>query len=95
MTQGQLDPATALLPDANATSRNIVHIYNTTFVANGIDDAQSSVLIVAPNFMGSLIGAGTNGEALQPDFGNVDFKAYNIDFENRAVRCQRPGEVYQ
>ncbi len=50
-----------------------------------MDDAQSSVLLVAPSFNASLIGAGTNGAPLQPLFGNVDFKAYSIDFENRAV----------
>jgi len=50
-----------------------------------MDDAQSSVLLVAPSFNASLIGAGTNGAPLQPLFGNVDFKAYNIDFENRAA----------
>jgi hypothetical protein len=30
-------------------------------------------------------GAGPTGAPLQPLFGNVDFKAYNIDFQNRAV----------
>lgn len=51
-----------------------------------MDDADSAVLLVAPSYNASLIGAGTNGAPLQPLFGNVDFKAYNIDFENRAVR---------
>jgi len=50
-----------------------------------MDDAQSAVLTVAPNFNASLIGAGPNGAPLQPSFGNVDFKVYNVDFENRAV----------
>ena len=50
-----------------------------------MDDAQSAVLLVAPLFNASLIGAGPTGAPLQPLFGNVDFKAYNIDFENRAV----------
>jgi len=52
---------------------------------NGMDDAQSSVLLVAPSFNASLIGAGTDGAPLQPLFGNTDFKAYNIDFQNRAA----------
>lgn len=52
---------------------------------NGIDDAQSAMLLVAPSFNASLIGAGPTGAPLQPLFGNVDFKAYNIDFQNRAV----------
>ena len=51
----------------------------------GMDDATSAVLLVAPNLNASLIGAGPTGAPLQPEFGNVDFKAYNIDFENRAV----------
>jgi hypothetical protein len=49
------------------------------------DDAQTAVLLVAPNYNGSLIGAGPTGAPLQPTFGNIDFKAYNIAFENRAV----------
>lgn len=51
----------------------------------GIDDAQSAVLTVSPSFNASLIGAGPTGAPLQPLFGNTDFKAYNIDFQNRAV----------
>jgi hypothetical protein len=51
----------------------------------GQDDASSAVLTVAPNLAGALIGAGPTGAPLQPVFGNVDFKAYNIDFQNRAV----------
>lgn len=50
-----------------------------------MDDAQSAVLLVAPSFNASLIGAGPTGAPLQPLFGNIDFKAYNIDFQNRAV----------
>lgn len=50
-----------------------------------MDDAQSAVLTVAPSFPAALIGAGPTGAPLQPLFGNVDFKAYNIDFQNRAV----------
>lgn len=73
-------------PSGNASTRNLVHIWNNVFVQNGIDDAQSAMLIVAPSFNASLIGAGPTGAPLQPLFGNVDFKAYNIDFENRAVR---------
>jgi hypothetical protein len=52
----------------------------------GEDDAASAVLTVAPNGAGGLIGAGPTGAPLQPVFGNTDFKAYNIDFQNRAVR---------
>ncbi|KAI0770383.1 pectin lyase-like protein [Fomes fomentarius] len=82
---GQLDPATAFDPAGNASTRNLVHIWDNKFVQTGMDDAQSAVLLVAPSFNASLIGAGPTGAPLQPLFGNVDFKAYNIDFENRAA----------
>lgn len=52
-----------------------------------MDDAQSAVLIVAPSFNASLIGAGPTGAPLQPLSGNSDFRAYNIDWANRAVGC--------
>lgn len=51
-----------------------------------MDDAESAVLIVAPSFNASLIGAGPTGAPLQPLKGNSDFRAYNIDWANRAVR---------
>ncbi|KAH9850232.1 carbohydrate esterase family 8 protein [Lenzites betulinus] len=82
---GQLDPSTAFDPNGNASTRNLVHIWNDQFVHTGMDDAQSAVLLVAPSFNASLIGAGPTGAPLQPLFGNTDFKAYNIDFENRAA----------
>jgi hypothetical protein len=65
--------------------QNLVKIWNNQFVQTGFDDATSAVLLVAPSFNASLIGAGPTGAPLQPLFGNVDFRAYNIDFENRAV----------
>lgn len=82
---GQLDPRTAFDLAGNASTRNLVQIWNNVFVENGIDDAQSAVLTVAPSFNASLIGAGPTGAPLQPLFGNIDFKAYNIDFQNRAA----------
>ncbi|EJF60997.1 pectin lyase-like protein [Dichomitus squalens LYAD-421 SS1] len=82
---GELDRSTAFDPAGNASTRNLVHIWNNQFVQTGMDDAQSAVLLVAPSFNASLIGAGPTGAPLQPLFGNVDFKAYNIDFENRAA----------
>ncbi|EGN98154.1 carbohydrate esterase family 8 protein [Serpula lacrymans var. lacrymans S7.3] len=82
---GQLDASTAFDPAGNASSRNLVQIWNNKYVLTGMDDAQSAVLTVAPSFNASLIGAGTNGAPLQPLFGNTDFKAYNIDFENQAA----------
>lgn len=64
---------------------NLVQVWDNKFVQTGMDDAQSAVLNVAPSFNASLIGAGPTGAPLQPLFGNTDFKAYNIDFQNRAV----------
>ncbi|KAI0629825.1 carbohydrate esterase family 8 protein [Trametes polyzona] len=82
---GQLDPRSAFDPAGNASTRNLVHIWDNKYVHTGMDDAESAVLLVAPSFNASLIGAGPTGAPLQPLFGNVDFKAYNIDFENRAA----------
>ncbi|KAF8895115.1 pectin lyase fold/virulence factor [Infundibulicybe gibba] len=84
---GQL-PASSATPVrsfANPSAPNLVQIWDNKFVAAGMDDAQSAVLLVAPSFNGSLIGAGPTGAPLQPLFGNQDFKAYNIDFQNRAA----------
>ncbi|KAF8073470.1 carbohydrate esterase family 8 protein [Lyophyllum atratum] len=64
---------------------NLVHIFDTNFVQTGMDDAQSAVLIVAPSFNASLIGAGPTGAPLQPLSGSSDFRAYNIDWANRAA----------
>ncbi|KAG7088759.1 hypothetical protein E1B28_012725 [Marasmius oreades] len=69
----------------NASIKNLVQIFDTRFVQSGLDDASSAVLTVAPNGAGALIGAGPTGAPLQPKFGNVNFKAYNIDFQNRAA----------
>ncbi|CAK5269838.1 unnamed protein product [Mycena citricolor] len=86
---GQL-PASAVLaakPFANASSPdlNLVQVFGSVFDKTGQDDETTAVLVVAPNLASSLIGAGTDGAPLQPSFGNVDFKAYNIDFQNRAA----------
>ncbi|KAF5315294.1 hypothetical protein D9619_007383 [Psilocybe cf. subviscida] len=71
-------------PSVSPFKQNLVKIWDNKFV-NGSDDATSAVLLVAPSFDASLIGAGPTGAPLQPLFGNTDFKAYNIDFENRAA----------
>ncbi|KZT58055.1 carbohydrate esterase family 8 protein [Calocera cornea HHB12733] len=66
----------------------LVTIWDDQFVTEpppAQDDAQTAVLIVAPTFNASLIGMGTVGFPLQPEFGNVDFKAYHIDFSNLAA----------
>ncbi|RDB16013.1 putative pectinesterase/pectinesterase inhibitor 7 [Hypsizygus marmoreus] len=64
---------------------NLVQNFDNIFVQPGMDDAQSAVLIVAPSFNASLIGAGPTGAPYQSLFGNSDFKAYNIDWANRAA----------
>lgn len=69
---------------------NQVHVWNSSFInqttqAVGEDNADAMVLTVSPNRNASLIGAGPAGAPLQPEFGNVDFRVYNVDFANRAV----------
>ncbi|KAF8828487.1 hypothetical protein HHX47_DHR3000306 [Lentinula edodes] len=85
---GQLPASYAIVPIstpfANASQPNLVQIFNTVFVENGIDDAATAVLTVAPNGAAALIGAGTTGAPTQGAFGNVDFKMYNVDIQNRA-----------
>lgn len=66
-----MDPATAFEPFGNASQRNLVQIWNNIYVENGLTDEETATLTVAP----------PSGQS----FGNTDFKAYNIDFENRAV----------
>ncbi|KAF9468737.1 pectin lyase fold/virulence factor [Collybia nuda] len=90
---GQL-PASALnslsrpqfpLDSSPSPISNLVHVFNTEFVKTPMDDAESAVLIVAPSFNASLIGAGPTGAPLQSLKGNSDFRAYNIDWANRAA----------
>ncbi|KAI9462267.1 carbohydrate esterase family 8 protein [Boletus coccyginus] len=69
---GQLDPDTAFIRDGNATQRNLVHIWNNLYAGTtGLTDDETATLILSPS--------------LGHHFGNVDFRAYNIDFENRAA----------
>ncbi|KAJ8691848.1 hypothetical protein PTI98_011374 [Pleurotus ostreatus] len=80
--------AEASLPStrtANISESNLVQIWDNKFVVPGMDDADSAVLSVAPSRDAALIGAGPTGAPLQPLSGNADFKAYNIDFQNRAA----------
>ncbi|KAF8817161.1 carbohydrate esterase family 8 protein [Phlegmacium glaucopus] len=62
-------------PFANASEvplkQNLVKVWNNKFVQNGTSNAQTAVLLITPSPHAS--------------FGTVDFKAYNIDFENRAA----------
>lgn len=75
-------------PFANASWTNRVQVWDNKYIiaGAGMDNADTVVLTVAPNRAGALIGAGPTGAPLQPLLGNRDFKAYNIDFSNRAVR---------
>ena len=57
----------------------------TSFPFIGQDNADAVVLTVSPNRAASLIGVGPAGAPLQPEFGNVDFRLYNIDVANRAT----------
>ncbi|KAJ7282486.1 pectin lyase-like protein [Mycena rebaudengoi] len=75
-------------------AHNLVTIFNTTFInqttqiASLQDNADSAVLTVAPNKYAAWTGAGYYGGTPVPiplDFGCTDFKAYNINFENRAA----------
>ncbi|KAG2040405.1 carbohydrate esterase family 8 protein [Suillus americanus] len=68
---GQLDPDTARDPAGNASQRNLVHIWNNLYVHGGLTDEETATLTVAR----------PSGQ----QFGNTDFKAYNINFENRAA----------
>ncbi|KAF9265315.1 pectin lyase-like protein [Marasmius fiardii PR-910] len=74
-------------PFANGSRKNLVQIFDTRYTTMGKDFAASAVLTVAPNGAAALIGDSEDpaGARLQPDFGNVDFKAYNIDFRNLAA----------
>ncbi|KAL4923507.1 putative pectin methylesterase [Aspergillus undulatus] len=49
-----------------------------------VDNVFSSVLTVAPTLYASYTGSGPTGYPVPEDtpFGNVDFRAYNIDFTN-------------
>ncbi|KAG2131809.1 carbohydrate esterase family 8 protein [Suillus clintonianus] len=69
---GQLDPSTAYEAAGNASQRNLVHIWNNLYVKSGVTDEETATFTVAP-------ASGQN-------FGNTDFRAYNIDFENRAAK---------
>ncbi|KAG1743206.1 carbohydrate esterase family 8 protein [Suillus paluster] len=68
---GQLDPDTAYDSAGNASQRNLVHIWNNLYVHDGLTDEETATLTVAA----------TSGQS----FGNTNFRAYNIDFENRAA----------
>ncbi|KAJ5780385.1 hypothetical protein N7457_005545 [Penicillium paradoxum] len=57
---------------------------NQDNTGQSLDNVYSSVLVVAPTLESSLTGSGPTGHAVPADtrFGNGDFRAYNIDFDN-------------
>jgi pectinesterase len=69
-------------------TRNRVRIIwaaaNKDNTGQSVDNVYSSVLVVAPTLESSLTGSGTTGYAVPADtpFGNTNFRAYNIDFDN-------------
>ncbi|KAK7031523.1 pectin lyase-like protein [Favolaschia claudopus] len=74
-------------------AHNLITIFNTIYInqttqnASTEDNADSAVLTVAPNKYAAWTGAGYYGGTPVPipnDFGCTDFKAYNVNFENRA-----------
>lgn len=69
-------------------SRNTVNIIWRNATGAGanstLDNAYTSTLTVAPTFNSSLTGSGPTGNPVPADtpFGNVDFRAYNLNFIN-------------
>ncbi|ORY64824.1 pectinesterase [Pseudomassariella vexata] len=57
---------------------------NTDSTGQLMDNANTSVLTVAPTWNASLTGSGPTGFPVPADtpFGSSDFRAYNIDFRN-------------
>ncbi|QRV93183.1 pectinesterase [Ceratobasidium sp. AG-Ba] len=75
-----------ILGELTNSSTNTVEIWNDVYVhTGGQDDAVTPALVVAPSFNASLIGSGPTGAPLQPLFGSVDFKAYNLNVSNLAA----------
>ena len=79
---------TYLLGQTSNIRDNTVNAVNVIWaaVAGTGDNAYTSTLTVAPNLDAALTGSGTTGFAVPPDtpFGDVDFRAYNLNFINDA-----------
>lgn len=75
-------------PHPNSASSNLVTVlwHNATGTASTgtYDNAYTSVLTVAPTINASLTGSGPTGNPVPADtpFGNSDFRAYNVGFQN-------------
>ncbi|CAE6486760.1 unnamed protein product, partial [Rhizoctonia solani] len=87
---------TTLLGTTNHADKyvqNLVTVYNTTFMNQTTqtaeqDNADTQVLTVAPNKWSTWTGKGFYGDTPEPvpnEWGCTDFRAYNINFENRAA----------
>ncbi|KAE8335502.1 hypothetical protein BDV24DRAFT_155955 [Aspergillus arachidicola] len=71
----------------NATKNQVTLTWaqaNHDNTGQAVDNVFSSVLTVAPTLESSYTGSGTTGYPVPEDtpFGNIDFRAYNIDFTN-------------
>ncbi|KAJ9121106.1 hypothetical protein QFC24_005087 [Naganishia onofrii] len=75
--------------DPNDYKKNMVNVWNSSFINQTTQTASQHnsdavVLTVAPGKAGVLAGAGIANSST-PAFGCSDFRAYNIDFANRAT----------
>ncbi|EME41578.1 carbohydrate esterase family 8 protein [Dothistroma septosporum NZE10] len=73
------------LNNASANLVNIIWHNATGTAATGTyDNAYTSTLTIAPTFNSSLTGSGPTGNAVPAGtpFGNVNFRAYNLNFIN-------------
>lgn len=72
----------------NDQSKNSVNVIWRNATGAGVnstlDNAYTSTLTVAPTFNSSLTGSGPTGNSVPADtpFGNIDFRAYNLNFIN-------------
>ncbi|KZP27716.1 carbohydrate esterase family 8 protein [Athelia psychrophila] len=74
----------------NSYTSNTVYLWNSSYINQTTmtasqDNADAVVLTISPNRDASLVGSGPTGAPLQSQFGNTDFKMYNIDVANRAT----------
>jgi hypothetical protein len=71
-------------PNEQSDNTVTVHWASANSKSRYTDNAFTSVLTVAPNLAASLTGSGPTGYTVPADtpFGNIDFRAYNIDFRN-------------
>lgn len=74
--------------DTESVGRNTVEVvwHNATGTATtgSYDNAYTSTLTIAPTFNSSTTGSGPTGNPVPADtpFGNLDFRAYNVNFTN-------------